>query len=291
MSIAEQDPNAAKVARETAGTDEAATLARQEPQPRRGPALPARPGPLPRRHQAARACSHAAIVRSPHAHARIVAIDTSKAEALPGVVRVVTGKDVAEHAAPLPSFGAGPIVQDMIAIEKVRHYGETVAAVIAEDRYVAEDACDLIEVDLRAAAGRARPVRGPGGGRAARARGARDERRLRAHVLLRRGRQGVRGCRPHGHAPSSTGRARPACRWTRTARSATTTRGTGVVTIYANSMNFTYFLWLIAASLKIPAEQAPARARRRRRQLRLEVLHAQGADASQGSSRCSSASR
>ena len=45
---------------------------------------------------------------------------------------------VAERVAPLPSFGAGAIVQDMIAIEKVRHYGETVAAVIAEDRYIAE---------------------------------------------------------------------------------------------------------------------------------------------------------
>ena len=91
--------------------------------------------------------AHAAIVRSPHAHARIVSVDTSKAEALPGVIRVVTGADVAEHAAPLPSFGAGPIVQDMIAIEKVRHYGEAVAAVVAEDRYIAEDACDLIEVE------------------------------------------------------------------------------------------------------------------------------------------------
>ena len=58
----------------------------------------------------------------------------------------LAGADVAERAAPLPSFGAGPIIQDMIAIEKVRHYGETVAAVIAENRYVAEDACDLVEV-------------------------------------------------------------------------------------------------------------------------------------------------
>ena len=58
-----------------------------------------------------------------------------------------TGKDVAERAAPLPSFGAGPIIQDLIAIEKVRHYGEAVAAVVAENRYIAEDACDLIEVE------------------------------------------------------------------------------------------------------------------------------------------------
>ena len=73
-------------------------------------------------------------------------IRTEAAEKLPGVIAVVTGKDVAERANPLPSFGAGPIIQDMIAIEKVRHFGECVAAVIAENRYIAEDACDLIEV-------------------------------------------------------------------------------------------------------------------------------------------------
>ena len=54
--------------------------------------------------------------------------------------------------------------------------------------------------------------------------------------------------------------------------------GTGVVTIYANSMNFTYFLWLIAMTLKIPASKLKARAGGGGRQLRLEVLHAQGAD-------------
>ena len=145
MSIAEQDPNAAKVARETAGSEKprrwlGKSLNRvEDPRFLRGQGRYLDDIKLP-------GMLHAAIVRSPHAHARIVSIDTSKAEALPGVVRVVTGKDVAERAAPLPSFGAGPIVQDMIAIEKVRHYGETVAAVIAEDRYIAEDACELIEV-------------------------------------------------------------------------------------------------------------------------------------------------
>ena len=53
---------------------------------------------------------HAAVVGSPHAHARIVSIDTSKAEALAGG-QVVTGADVAEHGAPLPSFGARPIIR------------------------------------------------------------------------------------------------------------------------------------------------------------------------------------
>ena len=166
---------------------------------------------------------HAAVVRSPHAHARIVAIDTSKAEALPGVVRVVTGADVAAHAAPLPSFGAGPIVQDLIAVEKVRHFGEAVAAVVAEDRYVAEDACDLIEVEYeplpvvldpfaaQAEDGRRSSTRSSGrtSPTSARSRSARSTRRSpRRRARCRR---------------SSAGRARPGCRWTRTARSATTT--------------------------------------------------------------------
>ena len=119
MSIAEQDPNAAKVAADTAAGDTprrwlGKSLNRvEDPRFLRGQGRYLDDIQLP-------GMLHAAVVRSPHAHARVVSIDTSKAEALPGVVRVVTGKDVAEHAAPLPSFGAGPIVQDMIAIEKVR---------------------------------------------------------------------------------------------------------------------------------------------------------------------------
>ena len=144
--IIEQDPNAAKVASDTASTgDTRRWLGKsvnrvEDPRFLRGEGRYIDDIKLP-------GMTHAAIVRSPHAHARIVAIRTEAAERLPGVIRVVTGRDVAEHASPLPSFGAGPIVQDMIAIEKVRHYGETVAAVIAENRYIAEDACDLIEVD------------------------------------------------------------------------------------------------------------------------------------------------
>ena len=145
--IIEQDPNAAKVARDTAG-DEGVTrrwLGKsvnrvEDPRFLRGEGRYIDDIKLP-------GMAHAAIVRSPHAHAKILAIRTEAAERLPGVIAVVTGKDVAERANPLPSFGAGPIIQDMIAIEKVRHFGECVAAVIAENRYIAEDACDLIEVD------------------------------------------------------------------------------------------------------------------------------------------------
>ena len=90
--------------------------------------------------------AHAATVRSPHAHARIVSIDVSKAAALPGVIGVYTGADVATVADACPSFASPPVTQRAIAIDKVRHVGEVVAAVVAEDRYIAEDAADLVEV-------------------------------------------------------------------------------------------------------------------------------------------------
>ena len=91
--------------------------------------------------------AHAAVLRSPHAHARIVSIDVSKAAALPGVLCVMTGADAAQVCDPLPTWASPPVLQSVIAHDRVRHVGEAVAAVAAEDRYIAEDACDLIEVE------------------------------------------------------------------------------------------------------------------------------------------------
>ncbi len=91
--------------------------------------------------------AHAAVLRSPYAHARIKSIDTSRAEALPGVILVMTGAQAAEVVGPVASFASPPVVQHCMAIDKVRHVGEAVAAVVAEDRYVAEDALELIEVE------------------------------------------------------------------------------------------------------------------------------------------------
>ena len=91
--------------------------------------------------------AHAAVLRSPHAHACIKSIDTSRAEALPGVVLVMTGAQAAEQTGPLPCFSNPPVAQYCIATDRVRHVGEAVAAVVAESRYVAEDAIDLIEVE------------------------------------------------------------------------------------------------------------------------------------------------
>src|SRR3954454_203052 len=89
---------------------------------------------------------HMSILRSPFAHARIVSIDSSAAMALPGVVAVVTGELLAQHKlAWMPTLSGD--TQAVLATDKVRFQGQEVAAVIAEDRYVAHDALELIDVD------------------------------------------------------------------------------------------------------------------------------------------------
>ncbi len=75
---------------------------------------------------------HAAVLRSPHAHARIVAIDATRARALPGVALVLTAADLGELDQPTP--------------DEVRYVGEPVALVISDSRYLAEDALEAIEV-------------------------------------------------------------------------------------------------------------------------------------------------
>src|SRR5207253_1230164 len=92
------------------------------------------------------------VKRSPHAHARVVRIDTSKAEALPGVKAVVTAKDF-----PLPSSTFATVMEGLtnvrsaqenfLAVEKALYVGMPVAAVCAIDLHTAEDALDLIEVE------------------------------------------------------------------------------------------------------------------------------------------------
>jgi aerobic carbon-monoxide dehydrogenase large subunit len=89
---------------------------------------------------------HMAILRSPHAHARIRSIDTSAASAAPGVIAVVTGELMAQHSlAWMPTLSGD--TQAVLATDKVRFQGQEVAAVVAESKYAAEDAVGLIEVD------------------------------------------------------------------------------------------------------------------------------------------------
>ncbi|MSP57107.1 MAG: xanthine dehydrogenase subunit D [Myxococcales bacterium] len=90
---------------------------------------------------------HAKLLRSPHAHARLVSIDTSRAKALPGVVAVLTGADLANRDDIYPYYG--PIFRDqaILVIDKARFVGDPVAAVAAVDLDTAQAALDLIQVE------------------------------------------------------------------------------------------------------------------------------------------------
>ena len=90
---------------------------------------------------------HAAVLRSPYAHARLLAIDAAAALNLRGVQAVLTGEDVQRWSKPFVVGVKQPMAQWALAIDRVRHVGEPVAVVVAEDRYIAEDALELIRVD------------------------------------------------------------------------------------------------------------------------------------------------
>ncbi|MBI2154948.1 MAG: xanthine dehydrogenase family protein molybdopterin-binding subunit, partial [Candidatus Rokubacteria bacterium] len=103
---------------------------------------------------------HAAFVRSPHAHARVRAIRSGAAARVPGVIAILAFDDLARWMKPLPTFGSPPpglaervefslkqAPQYPLARDTVRYVGEAVAVVVAESRYIAEDALDLVEVD------------------------------------------------------------------------------------------------------------------------------------------------
>jgi aerobic carbon-monoxide dehydrogenase large subunit len=95
---------------------------------------------------------HAAILRSPHGHALIAAIDVTAARAYPGVRAVYTASDLGEFNQPAPLVIPHPSLthgrtQRPLAADKVCYIGEAVAMVVAEDRYIAEDAVGLIDVD------------------------------------------------------------------------------------------------------------------------------------------------
>jgi carbon-monoxide dehydrogenase large subunit len=99
------------------------------------------------------ACCAAGL--SPHGHARIVSIDAARARALPGVHLVLTAADLGEPNQPSPLLIPHPALtqprtQRPLATDRVRYMGEMVAFVVAEDRYVAEDAAERIEVRYEA---------------------------------------------------------------------------------------------------------------------------------------------
>jgi aerobic carbon-monoxide dehydrogenase large subunit len=97
---------------------------------------------------------HVAILRSIYAHAKLNGIDTSKAEAHPGVIAVYTGEQFRDMLEPMPHGGEGggpadmaPVATPVVAHGTVYHVGQAIAVVVATDRYIARDALDLIDVD------------------------------------------------------------------------------------------------------------------------------------------------
>src|SRR5216684_3663810 len=95
---------------------------------------------------------HAHVIRSPHAHAKIVRIETADALAQEGVWAVVTGADVRKLSDPFLIALKAPIDQWSLAVEHVRYVGEPVALVVADTRYLAEDAAERVSIDYEALA-------------------------------------------------------------------------------------------------------------------------------------------
>jgi aerobic carbon-monoxide dehydrogenase large subunit len=97
---------------------------------------------------------HMAVVRSPHAHARLGAVDLEKARNAAGVVAAISGEELrgvigmVPCAAQIPDMKAA--LRPVLALEKVRFVGEPVAVVVAADRYAARDAAELVEVEYDA---------------------------------------------------------------------------------------------------------------------------------------------
>jgi carbon-monoxide dehydrogenase large subunit len=93
---------------------------------------------------------HVSFVRSSCAHAKIKAIDVAAARSMPGVRAVFTGRGIAERVKPLRVGGSSvlrPVRLYPLAVDKIRYFGEPLAAVVADNRYLAEDATEAVAVD------------------------------------------------------------------------------------------------------------------------------------------------
>jgi CO/xanthine dehydrogenase Mo-binding subunit len=200
--------------------------------------------------------AHAAVLRSPHAHARIAAIDTRRAKALPGVILVMTGAEAAQKTGPLPCFANPPVTEMCIAVDRVRHVGEPVAAVVAESRYIAEDALELIDVTYQPL-----PVMAdPEAAIDARGEGVLHPDRGDSNIAFHRSFD-------FGPVDEDFARAdrvvRRKLRWPRSGAQPMETVGAvaeynpglGKFTIHANTSMYNYVAWLLAASLGVPAHK------------------------------------
>jgi CO/xanthine dehydrogenase Mo-binding subunit len=197
---------------------------------------------------------HAAVLRSPHGHARIRSIDASAARALPGVVCVLTGVEALDHIGPMAAFCAEPVPQTAIATEKVRYPGEAVAVIAATDRYIAEDAKALIEVDYEVLD----PVVDPLAAMAPDAPRLHDT--LDSNVVFHRSLD-------FGDVEADLARAetvvRQSGRWHRMGATPLETAGalasydpyTGAMTVWSNSNFYNFLPWVFAGILAVPTNR------------------------------------
>ena len=203
---------------------------------------------------------HAAMLSSPYAHARITGIDTAEALAAPGVHAVITGAQAAELTGPLPDFGPNPAAHTWrcLAVEKVRYVGEGVAVVVADSRYLAEDALALINVDYeplppvtdmeRALEEGAPLVHEDLGSNCAYERtfqfGEVERDFADADVVIS---DRLRWRRSGGQPLETVGAV------------ADFDLATGQLTVHTNSLSFTSYLFMVAGTLKIPANKLDIR--------------------------------
>ena len=134
--------------------------------------------------------AYMALLRSPYGHARIISIDTSAAKAVPGVVTVLTGKELAGKVGNVPTAWLLPDTKmpphPPIASDEVHFSGDAVALVVAESRDAARDALDKIDGRVRAAAGSGQYGRGDQARRGSAARECAEQYRLPVEHRRRR---------------------------------------------------------------------------------------------------------
>ncbi len=203
---------------------------------------------------------HAAVLSSPYAHARITGINTEAALAAPGVHAVITGAQAAELTDPLPDFGPNPAAHTWrcLAVEKVRYVGEGVAVVVADSRYLAEDALALIDVDYEPLPPVVDPER------------ALDEGAPLVHEDLGSNCAYERTFQ-FGEVDRDFADAdiviTDRLRWRRSGGQPLETVGaiadfdvaTSQLTVHTNSLSFTSYLFMVAGTLKIPANKLDIR--------------------------------
>ena len=108
---------------------------------------------------------HLALVRSPFAHARISRVEVAAAQAAPGVAAVLSGAELAAVGRPLGAVIRGATEHHAVAVDVARYAGEPVAVVVARDRYLAEDAAELVNIDYEPLAPVLDPLEAAGAGR------------------------------------------------------------------------------------------------------------------------------